>query len=60
MVALIDERMEPFMAAEVDMETCSWCLDEVPDSTLRERPDGARICRRCRDDLKHGRVVGQE
>ncbi len=30
-----------------DMETCSWCTDEVPDSTLKEQPDGARLCRAC-------------
>jgi hypothetical protein len=31
----------------VDLETCSWCLTEVPDSTLREIADGARLCREC-------------
>lgn len=30
-----------------DMETCSWCTDEVPDATLVEQPDGARICKAC-------------
>lgn len=33
---------------EVDMETCSWCTAEVPDSSLRETDDGARICPECR------------
>lgn len=31
----------------IDPETCSWCLVEVEDSTLREQPDGARICPAC-------------
>ena len=30
-----------------DMETCSWCVDEVPDKTLKEHADGARVCREC-------------
>lgn len=30
-----------------EMETCSWCTAEVPDRTLRETDDGARICREC-------------
>ena len=32
----------------VDMETCSWCLEEVPDRTLVMMPDGARVCRECK------------
>lgn len=37
------------MSAE-ELETCSWCVEEVPDSQLRETPDsqGARLCRDCR------------
>lgn len=34
----------------VDLETCSWCLTEVPDSSLTEQPDGARICLVCEQD----------
>lgn len=30
-----------------DPETCSWCTAEVEDWTLRELPDGARICMAC-------------
>lgn len=30
-----------------DMETCSWCTTEVPDESLRECDDGARICPGC-------------
>lgn len=36
-----------------DLETCSWCTTEVPDSELRsikEEGDGARICKRCQSD----------
>lgn len=32
---------------EEDLETCSWCTAEVPDVTLTELEDGARICRDC-------------
>jgi len=40
--------------ALIDPETCSWCTDEVEDSTLIEIPetlgsDCARICPRCAD-----------
>lgn len=35
-----------------DMETCSWCTAEVPDSRLREQPDGARICPVCAAEAK--------
>lgn len=28
-------------------ETCSWCTAPVLDASLREQPDGARICRDC-------------
>lgn len=28
-------------------ETCSWCTQPVLDSSLRQQPDGARICRDC-------------
>lgn len=31
-----------------DFETCSWCCDEVPYSTLREQADGAMVCKACR------------
>lgn len=31
-----------------DLETCSWCTDEVPYSSLREAPDGALLCRECK------------
>lgn len=34
-----------------DMETCSWCTAEVPDSQLREQPDNSRICRECRKEM---------
>lgn len=34
--------------ADEDLETCSWCTAEVPDSELTEQPDGARICRECK------------
>ena len=37
-----------WVVAAEDVETCSWCTAEVPDSTLREQPDGARICQECR------------
>ena len=30
-----------------DMETCSWCTQEVRDAELVEQPDGARICPDC-------------
>jgi hypothetical protein len=30
-----------------DLETCSWCTEEVEDRTLTEIPDGARICIEC-------------
>lgn len=47
-----------------DDETCSWCTTEVPDSTLVETQDGARICRVCANtdegperDLREGPVV---
>lgn len=33
--------------ADNPYETCSWCTNEVLDSTLRETPDGARICVEC-------------
>lgn len=33
-----------------DLETCSWCTAEVPDDTLVEAEDGARICQVCDDD----------
>lgn len=38
-----------------DMETCSWCLIEVPDAHLVEQPDGARICEVCTDDMQAAR-----
>lgn len=31
----------------LDLETCSWCTTEVPDESLTERADGARICAEC-------------
>lgn len=34
-----------------DLETCSWCTTEVPDSTLDEQPDGARICTDCAESV---------
>lgn len=37
----------------IDPETCSWCFVEVEDSTLRELPDGARICRACVEQLRY-------
>jgi hypothetical protein len=37
-----------------DPETCSWCLDEVEDSTLTDQPDGQRICRACVRELRAG------
>lgn len=37
-----------------DLETCSWCTDEVPDRTLREAPDGARVCKSCFSDIEKG------
>lgn len=43
---------------EIDYETCSWCTTEVPDSTLREQHDGARICRDCVEDAVAGRPLG--
>lgn len=30
-----------------DYETCSWCTEEVPYSSLREHEDGAMVCRKC-------------
>lgn len=33
--------------ATTDLETCSWCTDEVPDEELIEQPDGARVCQSC-------------
>lgn len=35
-----------------DLETCSWCTDEVPDASLRETEDGARICKPCWAEYK--------
>lgn len=32
---------------ELDLETCSWCPEEVPDAELVDADDGARICRDC-------------
>lgn len=34
-----------------DLETCSWCTTEVPDSSLTELDDGARICPSCAKEL---------
>ena len=34
-----------------DMETCSWCTDEVPFSTLQEANDGALICVLCWEEV---------
>lgn len=39
-------------------ETCSWCTQPVLDRTLREMPDGARICRDCYSDFWLKRVLG--
>lgn len=39
-----------------DMETCSWCTDEVPDATLAEQEDGARLCRGCVRAIRNGTV----
>jgi hypothetical protein len=36
-----------------DTETCSWCLEEVPDAELVEQPDGARICNECQKTVEH-------
>ena len=36
----------------IDPETCSWCTTEVEDSTLRQIPDGARLCRACHADYR--------
>lgn len=44
----------PRNTADDDLETCSWCTAEVPDRTLSEQPDGARICRDCKRDAKVG------
>lgn len=33
-----------------DLETCSWCTDEVHARTLREAPDGALVCKECQLD----------
>lgn len=37
-----------------DMETCSWCVEEVPYSSLKESKTdpGAMICKQCRADEK--------
>lgn len=34
---------------QLDLETCSWCTTEVPDSELHETEDGARICKSCQN-----------
>lgn len=46
---------------DTDMETCSWCTDEVPDSSLREQKDGARVCKNCltEDSLKNKQASGK-
>lgn len=46
--ALCDhENGECDVVDDEDLETCSWCTTEVPDDTLIELEDGARICRDC-------------
>lgn len=45
-----------------DKETCSWCTDEVLDSSLVEIQDGARICPQCvkdfwEEDVQHDESV---
>lgn len=42
--------MSPMHIDEEDLETCSWCATEVPDDTLAELQDGARICRDCQEE----------
>lgn len=37
-----------------DLETCSWCTTEWPDTELREAPDGARICPDCYAEADFG------
>lgn len=41
----------------MDMETCSWCTDEVPYTSLKEAKDGALICRPCRRDPANAQFV---
>jgi hypothetical protein len=38
----------------VDLETCSWCVEEVPWTELEshEAPDGALLCDRCWADYE--------
>lgn len=38
-----------------DRETCSWCVDEVPDVSLTTIVDGARLCRSCLADHLQGK-----
>lgn len=45
----------------MDLETCSWCTQEVEDSTLRTIAggDGARLCKDCiaNETEIHGMIV---
>lgn len=45
---------------DVDLETCSWCVLEVPESTLMEvrGGDGARLCKFCQDELVEAALPG--
>lgn len=40
-------------------ETCSWCATSVLDSSLREQPDGARICSDCARQARTARAFAQ-
>lgn len=39
------------------METCSWCTTEVPNATLQQQPDGARICRECQATVAYAEIL---
>lgn len=42
---MTDTMYDPYL--DPDMETCSWCVQIVKDSSLREIADGARLCKGC-------------
>lgn len=43
-----------------DMETCSQCLDEVPDATLTDLASGERVCQHCMKAVDPSEVDGYE
>jgi hypothetical protein len=43
-----------------DLESCSWCTNLVPDHSLVETKDGARICNMCVGTREGQRAIGSE